>query len=111
VTITATHQTTKASKTSTTGNDGGYSISLAPGTYSIVAAVPGFRRHIQNVEVATGTPKQLDFSLEAQLTEEVTVTATKRALLSFDRERGTSARIGYRTNQPRTFGVSTRFDF
>ncbi len=35
----------------------------------------------------------------------------ERALLSFDRERGTRARIGYLTNQPRTFGVTTRFDF
>jgi iron complex outermembrane receptor protein len=34
-----------------------------------------------------------------------------RALLSFDRERGTRARIGFLTNQPRTFGVSTRLDF
>ena len=35
----------------------------------------------------------------------------ERALLSFDRERGTLARIGYLTNQPRTFGVSTRVNF
>jgi iron complex outermembrane receptor protein len=35
----------------------------------------------------------------------------ERALLSFDRERGTRARIGYLTNQPRTFGITTRFDF
>jgi len=33
------------------------------------------------------------------------------ALLSFDRERGTLARIGYITNQPRTYGIWTRFDF
>ena len=35
----------------------------------------------------------------------------ERALLSFDRERGTLARIGFLTNQPRTFGISTRVDF
>ncbi len=35
----------------------------------------------------------------------------ERALLSFDRERGTRARIGYLTNQPRTFGIATRFNF
>jgi iron complex outermembrane receptor protein len=35
----------------------------------------------------------------------------ERALLALDRERGTRARIGYLTNQPRTFGISTRFDF
>jgi iron complex outermembrane receptor protein len=33
------------------------------------------------------------------------------ALLSFDQERGTRARIGYLTNQPRTFGISTRLGF
>ncbi len=35
----------------------------------------------------------------------------ERALLSFDQERGTRARIGFLTNQPRTFGISTRIDF
>ena len=35
----------------------------------------------------------------------------ERALLSLDHERGTRARIGYLTNQPRTFGLSTRLDF
>jgi iron complex outermembrane recepter protein len=35
----------------------------------------------------------------------------ERALAALDQERGTRARIGYLTNQPRTFGVSTRFDF
>lgn len=35
----------------------------------------------------------------------------ERALLSLDRERGTSARVAYLTNPPRTFGVSFRMDF
>ena len=35
----------------------------------------------------------------------------ERALLSLDHERGTLARIGFLTNQPRSFGVSTRLDF
>jgi len=35
----------------------------------------------------------------------------ERALLSLDRERGTRARISYLINQPRTFGISTRFNF
>jgi iron complex outermembrane receptor protein len=33
------------------------------------------------------------------------------ALLALDQERGTRARVGYLTNQPRTFGVSTRVTF
>ena len=35
----------------------------------------------------------------------------ERALLSLDRERGLRARIGYFTNPPRTFGISTRATF
>jgi iron complex outermembrane receptor protein len=35
----------------------------------------------------------------------------EKALLSLDRERGFRARIGYLTNQPRTFGISTRVIF
>jgi iron complex outermembrane receptor protein len=35
----------------------------------------------------------------------------ERAYLSLDRERGTRARIGYLTNQPRTFGVAYRVAF
>jgi iron complex outermembrane recepter protein len=46
-----------------------------------------------------------DFSLYANnLTDE-------RALLALDQERGTRARIGYLTNQPRTFGTSLRVNF
>ncbi len=33
------------------------------------------------------------------------------ARLALDRERGTRARIGYLTNQPRTIGITTRIDF
>ena len=33
------------------------------------------------------------------------------ALLALDRERGLRARVGYLTNQPRTFGVSLRFNY
>ncbi len=35
----------------------------------------------------------------------------ERALLALDRERGLKARVGYLTNQPRTLGVSLRFDY
>ena len=33
------------------------------------------------------------------------------ALLSLDRERGTRARVGYLTNQPRTLGVNLTFNY
>jgi iron complex outermembrane receptor protein len=35
----------------------------------------------------------------------------ERALLALDRERGLRARVGYLTNQPRTFGVTLRFNY
>lgn len=35
----------------------------------------------------------------------------EKALLSLDRERNGVARVGYLTNQPRTFGLTTRVDF
>jgi iron complex outermembrane receptor protein len=35
----------------------------------------------------------------------------ERALLSLDLERGSRARVAYLTNQPRTVGISTRFNF
>jgi len=35
----------------------------------------------------------------------------EKALLSFDRERGGRARLGFATNQPRTIGVTLRWSF
>jgi iron complex outermembrane recepter protein len=35
----------------------------------------------------------------------------ERALLALDRERGTRARVGYLTNQPRTLGVNLTFSY
>jgi iron complex outermembrane receptor protein len=35
----------------------------------------------------------------------------ERALLALDRERGTRARVGYLTNQPRTAGVTFTFNY
>jgi len=35
----------------------------------------------------------------------------ERALLALDRERGTRARVGYLTNQPRTLGLSVSFNY
>ena len=33
------------------------------------------------------------------------------AFLALDKERGSRARVGYLTNQPRTYGISTRVNF
>ncbi len=37
--------------------------------------------------------------------------ADERAFLALDQERGSLARVGYLTNQPRTYGVTARINF
>jgi iron complex outermembrane receptor protein len=82
--VTVTSQTTRTSRTATTGGDGSYSLSLAPGPYDVTASVPGFRKTSQTIEVAAGASKQLDFSLDAALAEEITVTSLKREQVLLD---------------------------
>ena len=77
-TVTVTSRTTKESRTATTGPDGRYSVPVAPGSYTVAAAFPGFRGAAQTVDVTSGEPKQVDFTLETTLMEEITVTASKR---------------------------------
>jgi iron complex outermembrane receptor protein len=78
VTITATNQATNASRTIATGADGGYSLSVPPGSYVVTASLPGFRTATEVVEVVSAGSAQRDFFLQAGLSEEVLVTATKR---------------------------------
>lgn len=84
VTVTATNQSTNASETTTTGNDGGYSLDVAPGTYTIAVSIAGFRRVTQKIDVVGGGPRRLDFELEPALSEEITVTAMKRGQTVFN---------------------------
>ena len=64
----------------TTGGDGTYAIrGLAPGAYSVSAELTGFRKVVrQGQQVAAGGALALDFTLEALLVEEITVTAMLR---------------------------------
>ena len=78
VTVTATNQATSASQSATTGTDGTFSVSVAPGSYNVTVAMFGFRRITQTVDVTAGAARPLEFSLQPQLSEEVTVTALKR---------------------------------
>ncbi len=77
-TVTATNQSTKDSRIAATANDGSYAISVPPGSYTLIVAAPDFRRLTQTVVVESGASKQVDASLEPQLSEEITVTASKR---------------------------------
>ena len=77
--VTATSQTTKEARTVTTGADGTYSIAVPPGRYAVTVSMPAFAKPAaQNVELTAGGATEVSFSLEPQLAEEITVTATKR---------------------------------
>jgi outer membrane receptor for ferric coprogen and ferric-rhodotorulic acid len=84
VIVTVTNQTTKDSRTASTASDGSYSVSLPPGVYEVTASVPSFRKATQTIEVAGGPSKQLDFTLDAALAEEITVTSLKREQVLLD---------------------------
>jgi len=84
VTVTATNEATKAAQTTTTGADGTYSLSLAPGSYSVKASAFGFWGETLSVEVAAGGPSRLDLWLNTTLGEVVTVTAMKRETAPID---------------------------
>jgi iron complex outermembrane receptor protein len=78
VTVTATNQKTKAAVTATTGADGTYTLALPAGSYTITAALPGWRRVTETVEVAGTSARSADFSLQPLFGEEITVTSMKR---------------------------------
>jgi outer membrane receptor protein involved in Fe transport len=71
VTITVTNEFTRAAQTATSGVDGSYSVTLAPGTYSASATLKGFARQTRRgVALAAGATANADFVLEARLEEE-----------------------------------------
>lgn len=79
VLLTVTNQATGTTATATSSSDGSYTLSVAPGAYSVNAALKGFGRQTRkDLKVDAGASVTADFSLQAQREEEVTVTATKR---------------------------------
>ncbi|MBI1874732.1 MAG: TonB-dependent receptor [Acidobacteria bacterium] len=77
-TVTATNVATNVGSTTTTNTDGIYSLLyLTPGTYTVVAELPGFKKlSREGIEVRVGDRIALDLSLEVgQLEETVSVTA------------------------------------
>ena len=78
-TVTITNQATSATQVVTSGGDGSFSVTLAPGTYTVTASLRGFGRQTRrDVKLDTATPATVEFALEPQLQEEVTVTAMRR---------------------------------
>jgi len=71
---------TGASRRTTSGSDGSYSVAnLAPGTYTVSASLPGLRTQSQQaVRVAANADAVVDFVMQAVLLEAVTVTAMLR---------------------------------
>ncbi len=74
---------------------------LTQGTFRFDPEMPAYNLVNARVGVVRGNWELALFG--NNLTDE-------RALLALDRERGTRARVGYLTNQPRTFGVTLRFE-
>ena len=77
-TVTATNTATNVGSTTTTNNDGSYSILyLTPGTYTVAVELAGFKRIVRDaVEVRIGDRLTLDFALDlGRLEETVSVRA------------------------------------
>lgn len=78
MTVLASNPATKSAHNAVTADDGTFTLTLPPGTYTITATVQGFRRAVQTVDITADAWKQVDFTLDAALSQEVTVTALKR---------------------------------
>jgi iron complex outermembrane receptor protein len=78
-TLTATNQATSATLTAVSSADGGYSVHVAPGVYSVTVSLKGFGRQTRrDLKVEAGAAVAADFSLEPRREEEITITALKR---------------------------------
>jgi iron complex outermembrane receptor protein len=77
--LTITNQATNATQTATSSADGSYSVSRAPGVYSVTVSLKGFGKQTRkDLKVDAGAAVTADFTLAAQLEEQITVTALKR---------------------------------
>ena len=77
--ITATHRATGAVRTATSSADGAYTIpGLPDGTYNVAASLIGFRRAFRNDVQVSGGDTRVDFVMEIQPLQAITVTATLR---------------------------------
>ena len=79
-TVRAANQATGASRRATSGADGSYTVAdVAAGAYTVTASLPGLRPVTQrDVQVAAGGSASVDFTLQPQVLEAITVTAMLR---------------------------------
>jgi iron complex outermembrane receptor protein len=75
---------------------------LTQSTFTFDPLLPGYS--IVNLRLGLARDRWEAAVFATNLTE-------TRAFLALDRERATLARVGYLTNQPRTLGVSLRFNY
>ena len=75
---------------------------LTQNTFHFDPLLPGYSL----LNLRTGLTRQ-NWELSVYLSN----LTNERALLALDRERGTKARVGYLTNQPRTVGVAMTFNY
>jgi iron complex outermembrane recepter protein len=80
VTVTVTNQATGDSKTAHTSTDGSFTVTeLTPGPHTVTADLLGFRKVVlKDQQVTAGGTATTEFTLEAKLAEEITVTAMLR---------------------------------
>jgi len=78
VTVTITNQATGATQTATSSADGSYSVTVAPGVYSVSVALRGFGRETRKDVELGGGGATADFAIAPRAEEEVTVTAMLR---------------------------------
>ena len=82
--------------------EGGEHVRVTQGTFTYDPELPAY----DNVNLRVGMFKdKWDIALF------VNNATDEEARLALDQERGTRARVGYLTNQPRTFGITTRLNF
>jgi hypothetical protein len=93
VTVTAVNVATNGASTTTTDNEGAYTLRyLTPGTYSVTAELSGFKKLVrENIEVRIGDRLALDLHLEVGSMEE-TVSVTAEAPL-LDTANGSNGQV------------------
>src|SRR3546814_17427806 len=73
--------------------------------------ISGWSSDVCSSDLLVNLGAGIEFPDEFEISVYVNNLLDENALLAFDRERGGRARLGFATNQPRTFGVTVRNGF